>query len=306
MGTFIDESGKQYGKWFVIKRDPDSIGKAARFICQCECGTIKSILGRELRNGRTKSCGCANKVEWIGRKFTKLTVISIDPENSQKVICKCDCGETVSVWKGHLVSGKTKSCGKHQSEIREINNTSSLIDLTGKKFGMLTVDSINRDYNKKAIYWNCTCDCGNKKIILGQHLKQGNIISCGCFKQSKGEYKIKNLLTENHISFETESTMPDLLSDKGKKLRFDFKVKKDNDKFYFIEFDGRQHFTDENPWNSNDSLEHRQFLDNLKNNYCLNNDIPLIRIPYTHLKNIKLEDLLLETSSFLVSSKGGE
>lgn len=59
-----------------------------------------------------------------------------------------------------------------------------LIDLTGKKFGRLTV--LKRAYNKKqengksVIYWECVCDCGNKRIVSGHSLRSGGSKSCGC------------------------------------------------------------------------------------------------------------------------------
>jgi len=39
---------------------------------------------------------------------------------------------------------------------------------------------------------------------------------------------------------------------------------------------------------------------NKKNQWCKENNIPLIRIPYTHLKDLCIEDLLLETSNYVV------
>lgn len=54
-----------------------------------------------------------------------------------------------------------------------------LIDLTGQRFGMLTV--LNRADNKgKRTMWNCLCDCGNKAVVGGSNLKNGNTRSCGC------------------------------------------------------------------------------------------------------------------------------
>ena len=50
--------------------------------------------------------------------------------------------------------------------------------------------------------------------------------------------------------------------------------------------------------NSTDSLEYIQKRDNIKNNYCKQNNLSLIRIPYIH-KNIKLEDLILSSSTYL-------
>lgn len=42
-----------------------------------------------------------------------------------------------------------------------------------------------------------------------------------------------------------------------------------------------------------------QERDKIKNNYCLEHKIPLIRIPYTYLSKINIIDLKLETSSFV-------
>lgn len=62
---------------------------------------------------------------------------------------------------------------------------SKLIDLTGKKFGMLTV--IGQAEKKifpsgqKQTQWLCKCDCGNEVIVLSHNLKTGNTKSCGCY-----------------------------------------------------------------------------------------------------------------------------
>ena len=53
-------------------------------------------------------------------------------------------------------------------------------------------------------------------------------------------------------------------------------------------------------WNNEEEFEKTQLRDNLKNQWCKDNNIPLIRIPYWHLKELKLEDLLLETSKFII------
>lgn len=54
-----------------------------------------------------------------------------------------------------------------------------LIDLTGKKFGRLTV--LNRADNiKNRVRWNCVCDCGIQTTVDGANLKTGNTTSCGC------------------------------------------------------------------------------------------------------------------------------
>jgi hypothetical protein len=60
----------------------------------------------------------------------------------------------------------------------------NLIDLTGKKYGRLTV--VRRDENNtfKQAMWLCRCECGNEKVIFGQSLKDGRTKSCGCLHDS--------------------------------------------------------------------------------------------------------------------------
>lgn len=53
-----------------------------------------------------------------------------------------------------------------------------LIDITGKKFGKLSVTSLA--FTGKRTKWNCICDCGNKCIKEAYALKNGRTISCGC------------------------------------------------------------------------------------------------------------------------------
>lgn len=62
----------------------------------------------------------------IGQVFGKLTVIELDQESSgrRKWICKCSCGNTVSVREYNLKSGNTKSCGctrKEKISVRNLN-----------------------------------------------------------------------------------------------------------------------------------------------------------------------------------------
>ena len=83
----------------------------------------------------------------------------------------------------------------------------TLKDLTGKKFGKLTVIKRNLSYAtennivSKHPYWDCVCDCGGKITVLGTSLTQGLTSSCGCIS-SLGEEKIKNILIDNNIKFE--------------------------------------------------------------------------------------------------------
>ena len=77
--------------------------------------------------------------------------------------------------------------------------------------------------------------------------------------------------------------------------RYDFFV---NNK-YVIEYDGKQHFQDSS-W---DKCVNIQKKDKEKNLFCYQNGIPIIRIPYTHYNKLNINDLILETSTFILDGK---
>lgn len=54
----VDMAGSTYGRLTVLKRVENDVSGNARWLCKCECGNEKIVLGRSLRTGRTRSCGC--------------------------------------------------------------------------------------------------------------------------------------------------------------------------------------------------------------------------------------------------------
>jgi hypothetical protein len=56
-----------------------------------------------------------------------------------------------------------------------------LIDLTGRKFGRLSVIAIAQDKSRHGqMQWACSCSCGAQKVVSGDRLRQGVTRSCGC------------------------------------------------------------------------------------------------------------------------------
>lgn len=55
------------------------------------------------------------------------------------------------------------------------------IDLTGKRFGLLTVVEKAGKTKHGAIKWLCKCDCGKETTVIGDELRKGNTTSCGCY-----------------------------------------------------------------------------------------------------------------------------
>lgn len=111
---------------------------------------------------------------------------------------------------------------------------------------------------------------------------------CPFCKFSKGEAKISSYLRNNNISYKYNSVCLPFLN----KLRPDFYLPDYN---LVIEYDGRQHFEAIDYFGGKERLIQQQKEDALKTKLCEENDVTIIRIPYTNYKNIEniLTDILL-------------
>lgn len=61
-----------------------------------------------------------------------------------------------------------------------------MIDLTGQKFGKLTVMAVSHKDKNIGVFWVCRCDCGNSTVVYRGHLKSGHTKSCGCLLAKHG------------------------------------------------------------------------------------------------------------------------
>lgn len=314
VGKATDLRGKVFGRLIVLYR-VNNIGKQTAWKCQCECGNTCIVAGAHLKNGHTQSCGCLqrekvieknrnNNSNLIGQRFGRLVVLKATEERKNDDImweCLCDCGNIHKVRTSSLKNGHTVSCGCYRSEIASKtykaigkNRNSNLI---GKRFGKLIVKNRTNERKAHCIVWECICDCGNLCFVPTSYLTSGDTGSCGCLS-SKGELKIQQLLKEYKINFATQKTFDKCIYPiTNGKPRFDFYV----NNTYIIEYDGIQHFkATEYGWNTENNLVYVQKNDEYKNQWCKENNIPLIRIPYTKLDTLCIEDLMLETTQFRV------
>lgn len=151
MGKVIDLTGKRFGKLVVLYLDEEfekiRNARQKRWICQCDCGVIKSIIGAELtrKNKSQKSCGCESKKrqynfgkitfkDLTNQKFGELIVLEKIGSNKYNYTiwkCQCSCGKFCEVTSRELLSGDTKSCGCLKNSYREFQ-----IEQLLKQFGI--------------------------------------------------------------------------------------------------------------------------------------------------------------------------
>ena len=81
------------------------------------------------------------------------------------------------------------------------------IDLTGQKFGRLTVIKRAENYTppcgKTQVQWYCKCECGNFCTVSGTHLKTQKVFSCGCYQKEKAKETATHKFTSHGASKES-------------------------------------------------------------------------------------------------------
>lgn len=169
------------GEWTVLRFDCKTKHNEPKWICRCSCGRQKSVFGKGLIHGGSKSCGCKNRIDMVGKRFGRLIVIKevVPHKKIAKWECLCDCGNTSQVQGTDLRRGKVVSCGCYKDEVNHERRTK---DMTGKKFGRLTILEHAGSDKHNCAHWLCKCDCGTIKVISGQAIRRGTVISCGCYQ----------------------------------------------------------------------------------------------------------------------------
>lgn len=123
--VLIDIAGKKFGKWTVLERAGKSNSGNVSWLCKCDCGEIRVVAGEDLRNGNSKSCGCAKASNIAGQRFGRLVAVEpVGKHRSRAILwrCACDCGNEIIAQSINLISGNTTSCGcKRDERIRKLN-----------------------------------------------------------------------------------------------------------------------------------------------------------------------------------------
>lgn len=301
IGRCKDLSNQQFGDYQVLYRTEvpsTSSSKQAYWLCQCiKCNKYYVKSATILTKGLNE-CDC--KYDLTNKHFGRWIVLyKTEKRTKNRTViwhCKCDCGNEKDVDADTLRKGESNSCGCLAKEKSAENGRKTRMDLTGSRFGKLIalypIYPGNRNIHTQ---WHCKCDCGNECDIDMGNLRSGKSQSCGC-TNSKQEENIIKLLTKENIFFQYQFRFEDI-----KEKEYDFYVNNQ----YIIEYDGSQHFYYRGTgWDTKEHFERVRKNDLIKNKYCFDNNIPIIRIPYD--AEYTIDDLKLETTRFLLTPENEE
>lgn len=117
-------------------------------------------------------------------------------------------------------------------------------------------------------------------------------------RSSRGEIKIEEILEAAGLNFEEEYIFPELRSNNGRPLRFDFVVFDDDGKIDFIiEYQGRQHYEPTAKFGGKKGFYQQQYNDNKKRRFCALHGFKLLEIPYTD-ENIITYDYIMHKAGY--------
>lgn len=250
-------------------------------------------------------------IDMTGQDFGFWHVIKrVENDKYGKAMWLCHCTACNKVDKiipgSRLRQGNSTNCGCRRIEA---TRQATMKHEEGKDYGFLHVEREATEEEKPrkdrtGVYWNCTCTkCGRKNVIVfGDYLRKGETKSCGCVN-SLNESKICQMLDSLRYNYKQQVRFKGLTSTGREcdELMFDIGIYNEEKLICLIEYDGIQHFEYGHFYNSYE-VTHKNDL--LKNQYCFEHNIPLIRIPYN--KDYDLNDLKLETTRFLLTKENEE
>jgi len=224
----------------------------------------------------------------------EYTVLGEYINNHTKILVRHNCEECNNhewtIKPNNLLQGQRCSkCFSRKLKTQE-EFEYNVFNLYGDEYSVIGnyVNSITKVLMKHTL-------CGHEWGIIPSALLNNH--GCPKCNMSKGERRVDSFLSNNNIPHDREFIYEDLISDLGNSLRYDFIVFNNGEPINIrclIEYDGKQHFSLQEGFVELKQFKRLQYHDNQKNEYCIKNHIPLIRIPYWDFNNIEiiLEDIL--------------
>lgn len=205
------------------------------------------------------------------KKYDYSLVEYVNTNIKVKIICR-DHGIFEKSPSGHLYSKNGGGCQKCKPNFKL--NTDTFISKS-RKF-----HKDRYDYSK-SIFINSHTEviitCKKHGDFSQKPYKHIQKRGCPKCRNSQGITKICNLLNQTKIDYDTEKTIEGCVSSKGNRLYFDIYIPEIK---IYIEYDGEQHYRPVKSWGGEKSFIELKERDSIKDKFCLDNNIKLLRISY--------------------------
>lgn len=260
---------------------------------RCSCGNEFEATFHNFKNNNKRQCNeCGNKPKNEARKLTIQGVREFVKENSDcellsteyigkksKLRFRCNCGNEFERSFDNFKNSNQRQCDQCVGEIKlTIQDIKRFVEKNSNCILLST------EYHNNHTKLLLQCECGNAFETTFANFKGCNKRRCDeCTKKiSHPELKTSNLLKEYNINFIPQYKFCDCRY--VLPLPFDFYLPDYN---MCIEIDGQQHYKPIEKYGGKEALRFQQKRDKIKDIYCNDNNIKLVRIPYTEFDNIE-------------------
>jgi len=280
---------------------------------RCSCGNEFYVCFTRFRRNNKRQCNeCSDWKRWdidsirdYVTKNTNCKLLSTEYSGKDgKIRLQCECGNEFETLMNSFFKGNKRQCNEcgHKSTGLKTRLSHDEVAEYIRDFGCELLSK----YKGSGFNLRIKCGtCGKEFTCTWDNFKKKPVKACPkCTgHESAGEKTFEKLLKEYKIKFKKQYTFDDC-RDKDL-LRFDFclKFKK---KIILVEIDGENHRKAIEWYGGEEAFQGVVRRDKIKNNYCKNNNIPLIRIEYnshgkieyfTELCKNEIKNILLLTQS---------
>jgi len=274
------------------------INADSRILIQCNCGNTFSTTWTTFRRDNKRKCDKCVGIKWDYNQIkffieekskSNCKLISTNFKNiNNKIQIQCKCGETFQTTFSSFKYQNKRQCDKcsqkqktlKHEDVKKYIETNSECKLLSKTYVGIHVNM------------SFVCQCGRKFKTSFHSFKYANKRRCNICSNSisKSELKVLRYLENNNIKTLTEYSFDDCRNIHP--LPFDFAVFNNNKPIYLIELDGQHHYYPVKFGGCSNQEALKRHLqtkrhDSIKNQYCKDNNIPLLRIPYWEFDNIE-------------------
>lgn len=258
------------------------------------------VLSRKHSKNKQPPCPKCNRRYKPSQKEWEKEVLSLGKGQYQSMKAYQSSGKKTEI--SHVTCGKTFSATPNSfRKGTRCPHCAGRYSWTSPEYKEKVKEETNGEYEVLSDYNNSIekviflhNECENKFEMAPSNFNAG--IRCPHCNESKGEKRIRNFLVRSNILFTPQYKFEDLYyKSKAHPLKFDFAIFTNNEVSHqpcLIEYDGKQHYEPIEIFGGEKAFKDNQRRDKAKNKYCLNNNIPILRIPYTEFDRI--EEILTE------------
>jgi very-short-patch-repair endonuclease len=207
-----------------------------------------------------------------GDKYDYTLSVYVKAKSKVKIICPIH-GIFEQTPNNHVLGGYGCNQCSYLSSTKDFIKKATKIH--GNKYNYSQVDYKNNKTHIKII-------CHKHGEFMQEPRNHLSGYGCSICKESAGELRISSILEKLHIKFIRQKSFSNCI--RQKKLLFDFYLPEYN---ICIEYDGRQHFEEIELFGGKEYLKLLQESDKIKNTYCKNNKIKLLRISHFQYDNVE-------------------